>query len=67
MPGYDKGVTVPAMVEIASGKVATNAYAELEFDLATQWSALHREGAPDLFPPSTVTRSPRSGRGSSTT
>ena len=50
MPGYDKGVTVPAMVEIASGKVATNAYAELEFDLATQWSALHREGAPDLFP-----------------
>ena len=50
VPGYDKGVTVPAMVEIASGRVATNAYAELEFDLATQWSSLHRRGAPDLFP-----------------
>ncbi|GAA1846683.1 glutathione S-transferase C-terminal domain-containing protein [Pseudonocardia ailaonensis] len=50
IPGYDKGVTVPAVVEVASGKVVTNAYKELEFDLATQWTAHHREGAPDLFP-----------------
>ena len=50
VPGYDKGVTVPAMVDVASGKVATNAYQELEFDLATQWTAFHREGAPDLWP-----------------
>jgi putative glutathione S-transferase len=38
------------MVEVASGKVATNAYRELEYDLATQWKAHHRDGAPDLFP-----------------
>ncbi|GAA4557934.1 glutathione S-transferase family protein [Pseudonocardia xishanensis] len=50
VPGYDKGVTVPAMVEVASGKVVTNAYRELEFDLSTQWTALHRAGAPDLWP-----------------
>ncbi|WP_245585482.1 hypothetical protein [Pseudonocardia asaccharolytica] len=33
VPGYDKGVTVPAVIEIASGKVVTNAYEELEFDV----------------------------------
>lgn len=50
IPGYDKGVTVPAVVEIPTGKVVTNAYQDLEFDLATQWTAHHRPGAPDLFP-----------------
>ncbi|WP_181780894.1 glutathione S-transferase family protein [Pseudonocardia pini] len=50
VPGYDKGVTVPAIVEVASGKVVTNAFQELEFDLSTQWTALHRPGAPDLWP-----------------
>ena len=50
VPGYDKGVTVPAIVEVESGKVVTNAYQELEFDLSTQWTALHRPGAPDLWP-----------------
>ncbi|MBC3190577.1 glutathione S-transferase C-terminal domain-containing protein [Pseudonocardia sp. C8] len=50
IPGYDQGVTVPAMVEIASGKVATNGYADLEFDLSTQWREFHRDGAPDLWP-----------------
>lgn len=50
IPGYDEGVTVPAMVEVASGKVVTNEYAELERDLSTQWRGLHRPGAPDLWP-----------------
>ena len=50
VPGYDKGVTVPAVVEVASGKVVTNAYRELEFDLSTQWTEFHRPGAPDLWP-----------------
>jgi putative glutathione S-transferase len=49
VPGYDEGVTVPAMVEVASGKVVTNEYALLERDLSTQWRGLHREGAPDLW------------------
>jgi glutathionyl-hydroquinone reductase len=49
-PDFDAGVTVPAMVEIASGKVATNGFQQLTLDFSTQWTALHREGAPDLYP-----------------
>ncbi|MCO7194545.1 glutathione S-transferase family protein [Pseudonocardia sp. McavD-2-B] len=49
VPGYDEGVTVPAMVEVASGKVVTNEYTLLERDLSTQWRGLHRDGAPDLW------------------
>ncbi|MFP5022733.1 glutathione S-transferase family protein [Pseudonocardia phyllosphaerae] len=50
VPGYDQGVTVPAMVDVASGEVATNDYAALERDFSTQWRAFHRDGAPDLWP-----------------
>jgi len=49
-PDYDAGVTVPAIVEVASGKVATNDYQQLTLDLSTQWAAHHRAGAPDLYP-----------------
>ncbi len=49
-PGFDAGVTVPAVVEVASGKVATNGFQELTLDLSTQWAAHHRPGAPDLYP-----------------
>jgi putative glutathione S-transferase len=49
-PDFDAGITVPAMVEIASGKVATNGFQQLTLDFSTQWTALHREGAPDLYP-----------------
>jgi putative glutathione S-transferase len=49
-PDYDRGVTVPAMVEIASGKVVTNDFPQLTLDLSTEWRAHHRDGAPDLYP-----------------
>ncbi len=49
-PDFDAGVTVPAMVDVASGKVATNGFQQLTLDLSTQWSAHHRAGAPDLYP-----------------
>jgi glutathionyl-hydroquinone reductase len=49
-PDYDKGITVPAMVDVASGKVVTNDFPQLTLDLSTQWTAFHREGAPDLYP-----------------
>ena len=49
-PDFDAGITVPAMVEIASGKVVTNGFQQLTLDLTTQWTALHRDGAPDLYP-----------------
>ena len=49
-PDFDSGITVPAMVEVASGKVASNGFADLTVDFATQWREHHRHGAPDLYP-----------------
>jgi len=49
-PNFSAGITVPAVVDEPSGKVATNGFAQLTLDLSTQWQAYHREGAPDLYP-----------------
>ncbi len=49
-PGYEKGITVPAIVEVESGAVVTNDYPQITLDLSTEWRAHHREGAPDLYP-----------------
>jgi putative glutathione S-transferase len=50
IPGYQGGITVPAIVEVSSGQVVTNDFAQMTLDLSTQWRDLHREGAPDLYP-----------------
>jgi putative glutathione S-transferase len=49
-PGYDGGVSVPAVVDVPSGRLVTNDYPRLTLDLSTQWRAHHRPGAPDLYP-----------------
>ena len=49
-PDYSRGITVPAIVEVSSGKVVTNDFAQITEDFATQWTAFQREGAPDLWP-----------------
>jgi glutathionyl-hydroquinone reductase len=49
-PGYPRGITVPAIVEVDSGKVVTNDFAQITLDLSTQWREHHRQGAPDLYP-----------------
>jgi putative glutathione S-transferase len=49
-PGYDKGITVPAVVDIPTGQVVTNDYAQLTLDLSTEWRSYHRPGAPELYP-----------------
>lgn len=49
-PDYDKGITVPALVDVPSGSVATNDFAQMTLDFATEWAAHHRDGAPDLYP-----------------
>ncbi len=49
-PDFDAGITVPAVVEIVSGKVATNGFQQLTLDFSTQWTAHHRPGAPELYP-----------------
>lgn len=49
-PGYPKGITVPAIVDVPSGGVVTNDFPQMTLDLSTEWTAHHRDGAPDLFP-----------------
>lgn len=47
---YPKGVTVPAIVDITTGEVVTNDFAQITLDFSTEWAAHHRDGAPDLYP-----------------
>jgi putative glutathione S-transferase len=49
-PDYPKGITVPAIVEVATGQVVTNDFAQMTLDLSTEWTAYHRDGAPELYP-----------------
>nr|WP_317791037.1 glutathione S-transferase C-terminal domain-containing protein [Actinoplanes sichuanensis] len=49
-PDYDKGVTVPAIVDVTSGKVVTNDFAQITLDMSLEWTAFHRPGAPLLYP-----------------
>ncbi|CAN5694635.1 glutathione S-transferase C-terminal domain-containing protein [soil metagenome] len=50
VPGYSRGITVPAIVDIPSGAVVTNDFKRITLDLSTEWTAYHREGAPSLSP-----------------
>ncbi|EUA17614.1 glutathione S-transferase, C-terminal domain protein [Mycobacterium kansasii 662] len=49
-PNYPKGITVPAIVDVASGAVVTNDFAQITVDFSTEWTAYHRKGAPQLYP-----------------
>ena len=49
-PAYDKGITVPALVDIPTGKVVTNDFPWITHDLFFEWSEHHRSDAPDLWP-----------------
>jgi putative glutathione S-transferase len=49
-PDYDRGITVPALVEIRTGQVVTNDYPQITLDLSTEWTEHHRPGAPELYP-----------------
>ncbi|WP_250007091.1 glutathione S-transferase family protein [Actinoplanes sp. M2I2] len=50
IPDYDKGITVPAIVDVPTGKVVTNDFAQMTIDLSLEWKRHHREGAPQLYP-----------------
>jgi len=49
-PNYDRGITVPAIVDIPTGQVVTNDFAQITLDLSTEWRAYRRPGAPELYP-----------------
>jgi glutathionyl-hydroquinone reductase len=50
VPGYELGITVPAIVDVPSGAVVTNDFKQLTLDLSSEWRVHHRDGAPDLVP-----------------
>ena len=49
-PDYPRGITVPAMVDLASGAVVTNDFPRITLDFSTEWTEFHRPGAPQLYP-----------------
>jgi putative glutathione S-transferase len=49
-PDYPRGITVPAMVEVSSGKVVTNDFPWITHDFFFEWKDHHRADAPDLWP-----------------
>ena len=49
-PDYDKGITVPAIVDVPTGQVVTNDFPQITIDLSGEWAKFHRTGAPALYP-----------------
>jgi len=49
-PDYPRGITVPAIVEVATGRLVTNDFPWITHDFFFEWSDFHRPDAPDLWP-----------------
>lgn len=49
-PGYPRGITVPAIVDVTTGQVVTNDFDQITRDFATEWTEYQRDAAPDLWP-----------------
>ncbi|MFJ9317163.1 glutathione S-transferase family protein [Pimelobacter simplex] len=49
-PDYPRGITVPAVVDVASKEVVTNDFPWITHDLFFEWRDHHRPDAPDLWP-----------------
>jgi putative glutathione S-transferase len=49
-PNYRGRATVPAVVDLTTGKVVNNDYFKLSNYWETAWAPFHKKGAPDLYP-----------------
>jgi putative glutathione S-transferase len=49
-PDYPRGITVPAVVEVESGKLVTNDFPWITHDFFHEWRDHHKPDAPDLWP-----------------
>jgi putative glutathione S-transferase len=49
-PGYERGITVPAIVDVPTKALVTNDFAQMTIDLSLEWAKFHRDGAPELYP-----------------
>jgi len=50
IPDYQRGITVPAIVDVSSKAVVTNDFPQITHDLFFEWRDHHRPDAPDLWP-----------------
>jgi len=50
-PSYTGRYTVPCIWDRVTGRLVTNSFADITIDFETQFTAYHRAGAPDLYPP----------------
>ena len=50
VPDYPRGITVPAIVDVATVQVVTNDFPWITHDFFFEWRAHHRPDAPDLWP-----------------
>ena len=58
-PSYDKGITVPAIVDIPTGQVVTNDVPGLTLDLSTEWRGTTGTAHPTCTPRTGATSSTR--------
>ena len=49
-PGYDRGITVPAIVDETTGEVVTNNFPQITEDFYVEWKQFHKADAPNLWP-----------------
>ncbi|SDW54824.1 putative glutathione S-transferase [Amycolatopsis xylanica] len=49
-PDYTGGVSVPGLVDIPTGHLVSNDFAQLTIDFGIEWAALARPGSPVLYP-----------------
>lgn len=49
-PDYPGRVTVPAVVDLTTGKIVNNDYFRLSNYFEVQWKPFHKKDAPDLYP-----------------
>ncbi len=59
VPDYLKGIIVPAIVDVPTGAVVTNYFAQMTLDFSTEWTAYYREGRPGCTRNTCVPRSTR--------
>jgi putative glutathione S-transferase len=50
-PDYERGITVPAIVDLETGALVTNDFAQITLDFETEWTDHHRPDAPELYSP----------------
>ena len=50
-PSYTGRYTVPCIWDRVTGRLVTNNYPDITIDFETQFTAFHRPGAPELYPP----------------